>query len=55
MKCLPVIAFGLTRASTGLTDAHTQLIRMLAEIAVEDYLRESDAETATDQQESGLR
>lgn len=55
MKRPPVIAFGLTRASTGLTDAHTQLIRMLAAIAVEDYLRARDAETALSEQEGRLR
>jgi len=34
---------GLVRKSTGLTAAHVELIKMLAAIAVEDYLRETEA------------
>ncbi|MDP3089633.1 MAG: hypothetical protein Q8N04_03075 [Nitrospira sp.] len=36
--------FGLTRASTGLTNAHVGLIKMLAARAVADYLCEAEAE-----------
>lgn len=36
--------FGLTRKSTGLTPAHTELIKMLAARAVRDYLAEVEAE-----------
>ena len=32
----------LQRTSTGLTDAHKRLIRMLAELAVEQYLAETE-------------
>lgn len=35
--------FGLTRTSTGLTDAHVGLIKMLAARAVADFLREVEA------------
>jgi hypothetical protein len=31
----------LTRRSSGLSDAHKELIRMLAEVTVEDFLRET--------------
>jgi hypothetical protein len=33
----------LIRRSTGLSDAHREFIRLLAEIAVTDYLREIEA------------
>ena len=33
----------LTRRTTGLSPAHVELIKLLAEIAVQDYLRESDS------------
>ena len=33
----------LTRHSTGLSPAHTQLVKMLAAIAVEDYLAKIEA------------
>jgi hypothetical protein len=47
---------GLSRHSSGLTDAHKALIRMLAEIAVADYLRESEArETVAVPQEEAVR
>lgn len=36
----------LQRKSTGLTPAHKGLIRLLAEIAVADYLRELEAAEA---------
>lgn len=41
-------ASGLSRKSTGLSPAHRDLIRLLAQIAVEDYLAEV---AETDQQE----
>jgi hypothetical protein len=34
----------LTRSTTGLTDAHREFIRLLAQVAVDDYLRELDAQ-----------
>ncbi len=37
------MAADLTRHSTGLTPAHVELVKMLAAIAVEDYLREVEA------------
>jgi hypothetical protein len=33
----------LTRRTTGLSEVHRQMIRLLAEIAVTDYLREIEA------------
>jgi hypothetical protein len=42
---VPLHSGTLTRQSTGLTEPHRDLIRVLAEIAVADYLRETDAET----------
>lgn len=33
----------LRRTSTGLLSAHVELIKMLAEVAVADYLREIEA------------
>lgn len=33
-------AFALSRRTTGLSQAHRELIRLLAEIAVENYVRE---------------
>ncbi len=40
-------ASGLTRASVGLTEAHKELIRLLAQAAVDNYLHEVEvAETA---------
>lgn len=36
-------ASSLTRKSTGLTDAHIELIKMLAAKAVEQYLREMES------------
>lgn len=33
----------LSRQTSGLSDAHKELIRLLAQIAVDDYLRECDA------------
>jgi hypothetical protein len=38
----------LHRNSTGLTDAHKALIHLLAEICVEQYLAESEADNATE-------
>jgi hypothetical protein len=38
----PAQPFGLRRTSTGLSEAHKQLIRLLAERAVEQFLRETD-------------
>ena len=43
--------FGLTRTSTGLTDAHIGLIKMLAARAVEEYLREVEAAEAAEENE----
>ena len=34
----------ITRHSTGLTPAHVSLIRMLAAVAVEDFLRENESD-----------
>ena len=47
-------AFGLTRRTTGLTDAHKQLIKLLAEIAVADFLaeREPSDEIVEDREET---
>lgn len=49
--------FGLTRQSksTGLTEAHKQLIKLLAQKAVTDYFAELDAETLdkADRKEAG--
>lgn len=39
----PSSAFGLSRTSTGLTTAHRELIRLLAERAVQQYLDETEA------------
>jgi len=36
-------ASGLTRRSTGLTEAHKELIRLLAQAAVDNYLHEVEA------------
>jgi hypothetical protein len=41
---------GLSRQSSTLTEAHKQLIRLLAERAVEDYLSEVEGE-AVDRQD----
>ena len=41
-----LLASGLTRRSVGLTPAHVALIRMLAAVAVEDYLREIESDEA---------
>jgi len=38
------LASGLFRNSTGLTAAHVELIKMLAAAAVENFLRESEAQ-----------
>ena len=38
--CQPTTS-GLSRCTTGLTPAHVELIRLLAQIAVENYLRET--------------
>ena len=35
----------LSRQTSGLSPAHCELIRLLAKIAVDDYLRECDAPT----------
>jgi len=32
----------IVRRNTGLTNAHVELIRLLARVAVEDYLSESE-------------
>lgn len=45
---------GLTRKSTGLTDAHIELIKLLAAKAVEQYERES-AMTDEDDREAVAR
>lgn len=45
------MAADLTRRSTGFTDAHRELIKLLAEVAVEDFLRESDANSMTETDE----
>lgn len=37
------MAANLTRRSTGLSPAHVEFVKMLAEIAVADYLREIEA------------
>ena len=42
----PVTA--LSRRSTGLTDAHKALVRLLAEICVEQYLSESESNSMTE-------
>lgn len=49
------MAAELTRYSTGLTPAHIELVKMLAAIAVEDYLRgiEAGAEDTNDDQQVG--
>lgn len=39
------LALGLTRRSTGLSPAHVELIKLLAQIAVADSLREVEAGT----------
>ena len=44
---------GLTRHSTGLSPAHIELIKLLAAIAVEDYLRESETTEAAQQPDPG--
>jgi hypothetical protein len=36
-------SFGLTRRSSGLSPAHVALIKLLAEVAVANYLREINA------------
>ncbi len=36
------LASGLTRTGSGLSAAHVALIKMLAEVAVEDFLRENE-------------
>lgn len=43
----PAQAYGLSRQSTGLSEPHKQLIRLLAERAVEQYLAETEAGEAT--------
>lgn len=49
------LAAGLTRRTTGLLPAHVELIKMLAAIAVEEYLREIEAgaEDTNDDQQVG--
>ena len=42
----------LQRKSTGLLPAHVALIRLLAAVAVENYLRECEAEESADHQEA---
>jgi hypothetical protein len=44
----PSRAFGLSRRTQGLPEAHKQLIRLLAEKAVSDYLAETDAANEED-------
>jgi len=39
----PSSAFGLSRQSTGLTETHKKLIRLLAAKTVEEYLAEIEA------------
>jgi hypothetical protein len=51
----PLTAFGLSRRSTDLTEAHKQLIKLLAAKAVQDYLAETDADDQGDQEEVGQR
>ena len=48
------LASGLTRRTTGLTDAHKQLVKLLAEIAVADFLaeREPPDELVEDREET---
>lgn len=48
-----VHTFGLSRQSTGLTEAHRDLIKLLAAVAVQEYLAESESADmdAPDQQE----
>lgn len=41
----PASASGLTRQSTGLSEAHRELIKLLAAKAVAEYLRESEMMT----------
>ena len=52
---MPLASGDLTRHSTGLTPAHIELVKMLAAIAVEDYLRgiEAGAEDTNDDQQVG--
>lgn len=38
----PPQAFGLRRTSSGLSEGHKELVRLLAQRAVEQYLRETD-------------
>ncbi|MCG3776863.1 MAG: hypothetical protein JW395_3734 [Nitrospira sp.] len=38
-------ALGLTRRSTSLSPAHVELIKLLAAIAVADYMREMESGT----------
>lgn len=61
----PHAPFSLTRRSVGLTEAHKELIRLLAQAAVDNYLHEVEAaetaqqldpgETAAAQQGEGQR
>ena len=37
------MAGNLTRHSTGLTPAHRELVKLLAQIAIDNYLREIEA------------
>ena len=48
-------ASGLTRASTGLLPAHVALIKLLAGIAVENYLAEVEAEEPADDRDEVTR
>lgn len=47
----PAHTVGLTRRTQGLTEAHKQLIRLLAERAVEQYLVEVEATNEADRNE----
>ena len=41
--------FGLSRRTTGLSEAHKQLIKLLAAKAVENFLHETDAAETADE------
>ena len=45
---LPASTFGLKRTSSGLSEAHVALIKLLAEKAVNDYLAETDTPNEAD-------
>jgi hypothetical protein len=45
----------LTRRTTGLSPAHRELIRLLAQRAVEDFLREGNMADVPDEREEVTR